>query len=159
MLRSTTTVPKMKQRIKLAEGEVQRLEVYGMETERFIRLSPALGPAVENVEAVHFEASCQQFSHIANAEVLNCFPCILALCGVRHTARMPSEKPMMSHKLRELYISSFDPVWGAFLSHPFPRGASCLQWRSPFSYRLTKMLIGMPRLEILFLDGTITPDI
>jgi len=46
MLRSISTIPKIMQRIKLAGGEVQRLLVCGMETERFIGLAAGLGSAL-----------------------------------------------------------------------------------------------------------------
>ena len=163
VLRSTTTVPKMKQRMKLAGGEVRRLFVYGMETERFIRLAPALEPALENVEEVHFEASHQHFSHVANAEVLKCSPRILTLRGVRyadHTASMPLGSPMMSHKLRELHISSFDPAWIDILGlTPFLEVLHVSNGGLPPQSVLTKMLIDLPHLETLFLDGTIAAGV
>lgn len=117
VLRSTTTVPKIKQRIKLAGGEIQRLLVYGMETEQFFRLTPIFKPALENVDEVHFEASRQHFFHVTNAGFLKCSPRILIMRGVYTTKKActPVGIPMMSKKLTELYISSFDPTWNTFL--------------------------------------------
>jgi hypothetical protein len=159
VLRSTTTVPKMKQRIKLAGGEVQRLFVYGMETERFIRLAPVLGPALENVEEVHFEASRQHFSHVANAGILNCSPRTLMLRGMRYanyTSSLPFGVTMMSNKLKELYISSFDPDWNTFLGlTPSLEVLHVSDGGVPPHIVLTNMLIDLPRLESLSLDGRI----
>ena len=163
VLRSTTTGPKMEQRLKLAGGEVRRLFVYGMERGRFVRLTPALKPALENIEEVHFEASRQHFSHVGNAEVLKCSPRILTLRGVpdtNHTACVLLGIPMMSHKLRELYISSFNPVWIVFLGlTPFLEVLHISNGGLPPHCVLTKMLIGLPRLENLFLEGAIAPNI
>ena len=160
VLRSTTTVPKMKQRIKLAGGQVHRLFVYGMETERFIRLAPILKPALENVDEVHFEASPQHFSHVANAEVLKCSPRILTMRGVQcQRAVFRLGIPMMSNKLTELHISSFDPAWSAFLGlTPSLKVLSVCDGGLPPHRVLTNIMISLPRLETLFLDGTIALD-
>ena len=159
VLRSTTTGPKMEQRLKLAGGEVRRLFVYGMETGRFTRLTPALEPALENVEEVHFEASLQHFFHVANAEDLTCSPRILTLRGVQyadHTAYMALGIPMMSHKLRELYISSLHPAWIGILGRtPFLEVLHVSNGGLPPHGVLTTMLIDLSRLETLFLDGAI----
>lgn len=159
VLRSTATVPKMKQRITLAGGEVQRLVVYGMETERFIRLAPILKPALENVDEVHFEASRQHFSHIGNTALLKCFPRILTMRGVRYATRAPSFPlgiPMMSNKLTKLYISLFDPDWNAFLGlTPSLKVLIVSDGGLPPHNVLTNIMIRLPRLKTLFLDGGI----
>ena len=46
-----------------------------------------------------------------------------------------------------------------FESHPFPGGTSCLQWCLPPHSVLTKILIDLPRLETLFLDGAIATSV
>jgi len=162
LLRSTTTLPKMEQRIKLAGKDIRRLFVYGMQSEKFIGLASTLRPALENVNEVYFEASYLRFYHLYNALSLQCSPRILTLQGVQNGGQptgIPLRMSMMSNKLTELYISSFNPDWSTFLGlTPFLKVLHVSDGGLPPHFMLTKVVIRLPRLETLFLDGAIMPS-